>query len=244
MLRYLLLTCLVLSLGFISLAGTPVKQIKPKQMVHNDTVTVAVRPFNKAALDVYRHQNEFRYGGGYVGESWWTKFWRWFWHLFSNDDKKAALGLFDIILKYVFIGLGVAALVFLIMKLIGIDAFNVVKRKSLLTTLPYDEAVENIYAIDIDAEIEKAISQQNYRFAVRLLYLRLLRQLSDSGLIHWDITKTNSIYVDELTNAEQRIAFKMLTRQFEYVWYGQFIIDAQVFKKISTLFADFKIKTA
>ncbi|MES2276103.1 MAG: DUF4129 domain-containing protein [Bacteroidota bacterium] len=235
---------MLLSLSFIALGGTPVKQVKAKQVVHHDTTTVSIRPFDKTALAHYRAQKEFQYDSGYVGESLWTRFWRWFWHLFDTEDKETAAGIFAIIIKYLFIGLGVAALVFLILKLIGVDAFNVIRRKSQPATLPYDESVENIYAIDIDAEIEKAIGQQNYRLAVRLLYLRLLKQLSDAGLIHWDITKTNSIYIDELTNAEQRIAFKMLTRQFEYVWYGEFIIDAQVFKKISALFSDFKIRVA
>ena len=110
--------------------------------------------------------------------------------------------------------------------------------------MPYDESVENIYAIDFNAEIDKAVTQQNYRLAVRLLYLRSLRQLADAGLIHWDVNKTNTIYINELANAEQRLAFKLLTRQFEYVWYGEFIIDAQIFTKITALFNNFKVKAA
>ena len=164
--------------------------------------------------------------------------------MFNNEDRGTIANIFSTVLGYLFVGFGVAALVFLIMKLIGIDAFNVIRRKPKSTPLPYDESAENIYAIDFDAEIEKAISQQNYRLAVRLLYLRSLRQLSDAGLINWDVTKTNSIYVDELSNAEQRVAFKLLTRQFEYVWYGEFMIDAPVFKKISALFNDFKTMRA
>jgi len=244
MLRYTYLTCLFLALSFIAWGGTPVKQAKPKQVVHTDTTTVSVRPFDKAALVNYASQKEFKYTNGYVGESLWTRFWRWFWGLFNNDDRGTIASIFVTILEYLLIGFGIAALVFLIMKLIGIDALNVIRRRAKATPLPYDESTENIYAIDFDAEIEKAIGQQNYRLAVRLLYLRSLRQLADAGLINWDLTKTNSIYVDELTNAEQQIAFKLLTRQFEYVWYGEFMIDAPVFKKISALFNDFKTMRA
>jgi hypothetical protein len=245
MLRYLFLICLLLSLGFIARGATSVKPVKPKLVELSDSTIVTIRHFDKAALKNYNNQKEFQYReGGYVGESLWTRFWRWFWGLFDADEKKTALGVFGIVMKYLFIGLGVAALIFLIFKLAGVDAFNVIKRKPASATVPYDVSVENIYAIDLDAEIEKAVGQQNYRFAVRLLYLKSLRQLADAGLIHWEINKTNAIYIDELANAEQRIAFKMLTRQFEYVWYGEFIIDAHIFKKINTLFSNFKVKTA
>jgi ABC-type dipeptide/oligopeptide/nickel transport system permease component len=245
MLRYLYLVCFISMLSFTAMAATPAKQVKVKRMLNIDTTVAPIRHFDKAALKQYSSQKEFHYNdGGYVGESLWDRFWRWFWDLFTIDDKKTAGEVFETIIKYTLIALGAAALIFLILRLIGIDAFNVIKGKSLAATLPYDESDEDIYAIDLDAEVEKAINQQNYRFAVRLLYLKLLRQLSDAGKIHWEINKTNSIYIDELTDAEQRIAFKLVTRQFEYVWYGGVTIDADVFKKINVLFTDFKVKTA
>jgi hypothetical protein len=243
--RYLYLICLLLLLDFTARGTAPVKPGKPKLIIRNDSTIVSVRHFDKAALHTYSNQKEFQYReGGYVGESLWSRFWRWFWGLFDSNDKQTALSFFGIIMQYLLIGLGVAALVFLIFKLAGIDVLNVIRRKSMSETIPYDESVENIYAIDFNAEVDKAVSQQNYRLAVRLLYLRSLRQLADAGLIHWDINKTNTIYIDELTNAEQRLAFKLLTRQFEYVWYGEFIIDAQIFTKITALFNNFKVKTA
>jgi hypothetical protein len=109
----------------------------------------------------------------------------------------------------------------------------------MTANLPYSESLENIHDINFDGEIEKAVTQHNYRLAVRLLYLRCLKQLSDAELIKWQIDKTNSAYINELSNQEQRKVFKTLTLQFEYVWYGEFAIDAPVFKNINTLFQDF-----
>lgn len=242
MLRNLYLTGLCTLLNLMVWAGAPVKQIKVKLVAKNDTTIVAIRHFDTAALKSYSTQKEFNYGNGYVGESLWSRFWRWFWSLFKDQD--AAAETFSTIVNYVLIALGVAALVFLILKLVGVDVFKVFGRKSQPAGLPYDESAEDIYAIDLDAEIEKATARQNYRFAVRLLYLRSLKQLSEAGLIHWDVNKTNNIYINELTNAEQRVAFMMLTRQFEYVWYGELAIDVQVFKKINDLFTGFKVKMA
>jgi hypothetical protein len=241
--RYFYLICFLL-LPFFSAWGSPsVKPVKPKLIVRNDSASIIVKHFDKAALKNYNSQKEFQYHeGGYEGESLWTRFWRWFWSLFDFD--RTAGKFFGHILNYLLIPLGVAALVFLIFKLAGVDVLNVIQGKSLSENVPYDESDENIYAIDFNAEIDKAVIQQNYRLAVRLLYLKSLRQLADAGLIHWDVNKTNTIYINELANAEQRLAFKLLTRQFEYVWYGEFIIDAEIFTKITALFNNFKVKTA
>jgi hypothetical protein len=106
--------------------------------------------------------------------------------------------------------------------------------------LPYQETLENIHEINFDDDIESALAQRNFKLAVRLLYLRSLKQLNDAGLIQWQIEKTNSVYVDELSNPNQRQTFSILTRQFEYIWYGNFPIDEQAFRNINTLFQDFK----
>ncbi|MCC8425204.1 DUF4129 domain-containing protein [Mucilaginibacter sp. UR6-11] len=245
MLRYLFLTCFSLLVSLTAGLAAPAKQVKVKMLIKTDSSAISVRHFDSATLNQYRAKKEFHFTkDSYVEESLWDRFWTWLRNLFRLKNKQGAGELFNIIIKYGFIVLGLAALIFLIFKLIGVDAFNVIKGRSASAPLLHDESVEDIYTINFDAEVEKAVNQQNYRFAVRLMYLRVLKQLSDAGQIHWELNKTNSIYVNELTNAEQRLAFKLLTRQFEYIWYGELIIDAAAFKKINALFDGFKIKMA
>ena len=107
-------------------------------------------------------------------------------------------------------------------------------------SVPYTESLENIHEINFDDEIEKAISLRNYRVAVRLLYLKCLKQLSDKNLIQWQLDKTNAAYLYELTDPVQKQTFGLLTRQFEYVWYGNFHIDSEAFGDINLLFQNFK----
>ena len=159
---------------------------------------------------------------------------------FGKHDPGPFMRVLIYIIKYIFIAAGLAAIVLLVFKLAGIDMLHIFRRRSMQAEVPYSESLENIHEINFDAEIEKAIAQHNYRLAVRMLYLRCLKQLSDADLIKWQIDKTNSTYINELNNTEQRKVFKTLTLQFEYVWYGEFIIDAAVFKNINTLFQDFK----
>jgi hypothetical protein len=46
--------------------------------------------------------------------------------------------------------------------------------------------------------------------------------------------------LNELADMDQRQSFSVLTRQFEYVWYGDFPVDSRSFQNINTLFHDFK----
>ncbi len=122
----------------------------------------------------------------------------------------------------------------------GDDLANIFRRGSKEAAIAYNESIENIHEISFDDELEKAINNKNYKLVIRLLYLRTLKQLSDAQLIHWQIEKTNSAYVNELTNDDQRQSFAVLTRQFEYIWYGNLPVNERSYQNIQTLFNDFK----
>jgi hypothetical protein len=251
MLRLLCIFLLAFSVHTNGKTVAPVKVKKAPLVLKMDTTQVNVRHFDSVALKTYSKQPEFQYqeDDGQSAPSWWTRFWRWFWNWLLDLFKPAKLGnhkysqfiqVLLYILQYLAIGAGLAALVFLILKMAGIDMLNIFRRKPMGANLPYLESLENIHDINFDDELERAVAQHNYRLAVRLLYLKCLKQLSDADLIKWQIDKTNSAYINELTNPDQRRVFKTLTLQFEYTWYGEFAIDATVFKNINALFMDFK----
>jgi hypothetical protein len=215
----------------------------PARLFSDTSTNIKSRKFDGETLQRYRQQPAFNYHEETSGPSLWDRFWRWFWKWidswFNKNPKttnRFMVGLF-IFLKYLFIIGGGGALVLLILKLAGINP-NIFRKKSS-AIVPYSEFFEDINAIDFEQEIEKAIGQQNYRFAVRLLYLQSLKKLSDRGLIDWQINKTNSAYVTELSNTLQQSTFKKLTLQFEYVWYGEFVLSKNVFERINALFNDF-----
>jgi hypothetical protein len=245
---YLIFFLLAVNTGYAAAIKHVVKK-HDKAILKTDSSRITTRNFNKSALKVYTKQPEFQYQETTTDISWWTRFWRWFWnwigHLFSFGSKHStAWGLLWQIIELLLLLSGVAAVVFVIFKSQGINILAMFRRKSATASIPYSEFFEDINEINFDAEIENAIAKHNYRFAVRLLYLRCLKRLSDSGLIEWQIDKTNSTYINELTNQDQREAFGMLTRQFEYVWYGEFLIDGQVYKNINSSFQDFNKRVA
>ena len=244
--RYLYLVLIFLAVN-VNAATTPVKG-KPAShpaTIKNDTSAVKVRYFDKKALNEFSKKPEFKYLEADAEPSLWTRFWRWFWHLFDFLNIKVTKNVtfWTLALKfieYAIVVLGLGAIVFMILKLAGIDLFNIFRRKPRSIDLPYSESSENIHEIDFDTQIEAAISQHNYRLAVRLLYLKCLKQLNDAALIQWQPEKTNSAYLNELDNTSQYSGFKLLTRQFEYVWYGDFPIDSNVFSQINMMFQKFK----
>jgi hypothetical protein len=99
---------------------------------------------------------------------------------------------------------------------------------------------EDIFGIDFEKEISKAIGQQNYRLAIRMLYLRTLKELSELSLIDYKHERTNSEYVSQLAATTFYTDFFRLTRDFEYVWYGKFDLSENSFHQVQSEFDQFR----
>ncbi len=229
---------LLIALFLVSTKAAPVKKKLPAK-VSIDTTKIAVKKFDANAIKKYKRDKEFNYTGEAVGQpSLWERFWNWLWDkILSLFGRIPFIGP---IFKYLLLGLAIALLTYVIFRSLGIDAMQLLRGDAKKIDLAYTESLENIHEMNFDAEIEKAISQHNFRLAVRLLYLKCLKQLSDKNLIQWQIDKTNAAYVYELADPVQKQTFGLLTRQFEYVWYGNFFIDKDIFSNINLLFQNFK----
>jgi hypothetical protein len=87
------------------------------------------------------------------------------------------------------------------------------------------ESIEDIQELDIDTMLSKAMADADYKLAIRLYYLMLLRNLQNAGLIKWEKDKTNRDYINELHNSTSYYAdVRRLTRSYEEVWYGEHVI--------------------
>ncbi|MVN21202.1 DUF4129 domain-containing protein [Mucilaginibacter arboris] len=227
---------------FISASFTTQKHAvkEASAVLKTDSSALTIRHFNAASLEDYRQHRDFKYVD-HPGEgiSLWDQFWRWFWYWIDNLMAGKVTGS---IMQLLFIILGAGALVFMVLKLMGMDMMQIFTGKTSTVEIPYQESIENIHEISFEEEIEKAISNRNFRLAVRLLYLNCLKKLSDAGAIQWKADKTNQAYLHELKNPEQQQKFGLLTRQFEYVWYGDFKVDQEHFQQIRNSFQQFNPK--
>lgn len=224
----LLLTILFLTFSYL---------LSAKDTVEFDSTAVELRTITSSSLDQYKKDKDFQYETEVIQTpSFWDRFWSWFWdkwyELMSTAAGKVAMKIF-------YWALGIGAVAFFIFKVIKMN------RQSLFaadvkTQTAYNIASEDIHAIPFDVAIDEAVQNQNYRLAIRLLYLRNLKTLSDQLIIAWQPNKTNTAYVNEITDIALRNFFKDITNIFEYAWYGSREISKEDYDAIKDQFIHFQ----
>ncbi|WP_028980801.1 hypothetical protein [Sporocytophaga myxococcoides] len=103
---------------------------------------------------------------------------------------------------------------------------------------------EDIQGSNLDEAIAKAIKAEDYRLAVRYLFLSNLSNLNNLQLIQWAPDKTNRDYSSELKKKEYAETFKENALAFERIWYGEYIPDKELFDKLIEGFRSFDRRLA
>lgn len=109
------------------------------------------------------------------------------------------------------------------------------RRTSLAGPAEWEEAW-SMDAHSLETDLQDAVETENYRLAIRLLYLKNLKQLIDNELVKPSPEKTNRQYGEELQKAGLQALFKNNTRVYETVWYGEATPDSQQYRKLAPLF--------
>lgn len=138
--------------------------------------------------------------------------------------------------------------------LIGFILYAILKNVSLKTSGKVEGtaspdasgSVEDIRELEIDRLLREALNVGDYRLAIRIYFLGLLKKLDENGSITWKKDKTNNEYLRELfrkTNYFDEV--KNLTMAYEKVWYGDHSLSAQSYQEIIGAFkaVDKKINT-
>ena len=151
------------------------------------------------------------------------------------DQIKVLIELF----KAIFWILAIGLVLFLVYKIVdnGGIFFRKSRKVNMLddaTTIHIDE--EDIQNNDFDALINRALSQKNYILAVRLYYMAILKELDATRKIKWEKEKTNSRYITEMQSHPLSEAFNRCTRLFDTYFYGQRVLDENVFSNIQPEF--------
>lgn len=147
-------------------------------------------------------------------------------------------GFFEVLVWILIIG----AVVLVLYQLVQVRFGKLWKKKSdeaVVAITKEGDEIEDIRNVEFDDAVQKAIAEKRYRVAVRLLYLRSLRQLQDRSMINWRREKTNRDYLYELSDQGLRPIFSDLTFIFEYIWYGEFPVDQKHFETAHAGFLEF-----
>jgi hypothetical protein len=92
---------------------------------------------------------------------------------------------------------------------------------------------------NLDEKIQKAVADKDHRMAVRFMYLKALRLLNDRQWIRYHADATNYEYVQQMSGHRLSKDFGFLTRVYDYMWYGEFSLNAEQFDIVYKNFSHF-----
>lgn len=137
--------------------------------------------------------------------------------------------LLTIIENIIYIALLLVGVYIVVRILMGNRATSFFSPKSQAAApLSYEE--EHIQNINLDAYIKKALEEKNYRLAIRYMYLKSLKSLSEKNLIEWNFEKTNADYYNEIKNGELKTNFQKISYWYDHIWYGEFDLNQSGFE--------------
>lgn len=132
--------------------------------------------------------------------------------------------MYQIVKLIIYSFLIVFAIYILVKLLVGDQASSLFSPQSKLVA-PLDIQEEHIENIDLDSYINHAIKEENYRLAIRYMYLKSLKLLSLNNIIEWHFEKTNSDYYREIKNTDLKENFKKTSYLYDNIWYGEYALD-------------------
>lgn len=89
---------------------------------------------------------------------------------------------------------------------------------------------------DLERALEYELDQSNFRACIRIYYLLLLESLDSQRKIHWKKDKTNRQYVLEIKEKPIRKNLKNMTKVYEEVWFGDYLLDQELYNHWSNKF--------
>lgn len=235
-----LLVWLLAGLLLCTAAGMPraAAQERPEG-ASGDRAPVEVRRPPAGALDRYRTDPDFIYERPPpAAASWWNAFVTWLSGFFPDltpVEEGQAWSTVEVILQV----LAALAVVYAVLRLVGVDATGIFRRGSRTTAIPFDDVEDDVEGADFERLVREAAGAGDYRRAVRLRYLQALQHLTRRDLVQWQRDKTNRAYVRELRAAGLDDAFADLTRLFEQVWYGDAPVDRPRYDRVLAAFEGF-----
>lgn len=142
-----------------------------------------------------------------------------------------------LILEYIIYALMGALVIFLLVRVFVNEKFNAIFTKKAKSIVDIDLSEQHIESLDLDALMNDALKNKDYRLAVRYQFLKILKLLSQKNLIEWHFEKTNADYEREIKHDNLQAAFKNASYLYENIWYGEQPIDEAGYAKTSSRFS-------
>lgn len=89
---------------------------------------------------------------------------------------------------------------------------------------------------ELELMLDKALAQEDYRKAIRIYFIFIIRALSKKGWISWEKEKTNFSYLSEMRKNKFYNDFETSVSVYEIVWYGKRILNKQTYLELEPKF--------
>ena len=157
--------------------------------------------------------------------------WDWDW------DLSGLFNVLSFLAKIIGYGL-IALVVFLVVRAVLTDS-GISLKTFRQKNQAYSVVEEGEISIDEDW-LKKALEAKNrgdLKSAVRFYFLAYLKQLHFEQHIDFHPDKSNRVYRYEIIDPNLRNDFDVLSRVFDYCWYGDFEINQEQFSRVEVLFS-------
>ena len=138
----------------------------------------------------------------------------------SNKSVNLSTSLKEII-KYALFAVVILILIFIGYKLLRNGKFWSNKKIEQPKVYTLDNLEENLNEADINSFLDEALKNNDFRLSVRLMYLNIIKELSQNGFIEWKRDKTNGDYLRELRRNKLYRDFKKCTLAYEFIWFNE-----------------------
>ncbi|MAO63523.1 MAG: hypothetical protein CL666_00840 [Balneola sp.] len=206
-----------------------------------DSSDITVRTVNAETFRELANSREFEYNEIPENpDSLWSRIRAWLFQLIGKifDSKWAS-----IFIRIAFIGIFVAVLLSVINQILGGKLTTSFTGNKSDKDLSLNITEEKLHQQDYDELLQSALEKNEFKNAVRILYLKALQDLTKAELITWKANKTNSDYLRELSSHPAKSTFSRLTYFYEYVEYGDFEINRDGFQKFRDIYQTMELNT-
>jgi hypothetical protein len=89
---------------------------------------------------------------------------------------------------------------------------------------------------ELERMLREILAKADYRQAVRIWFIFIIRRLRELNYIHWEKKKTNELYIEELAGRKEQEEFKTLVWIYERIWFGKMNITSEQYHQVEPMF--------
>ena len=243
--NYKLIIIIFFLIGGLNTFGFPLNQFFDSNTTSDslkiDTSDIEPRKFNDLK-ETYSGE-DFIYERTTENSGWWTRFKQWLSDLFKSwfdiKNSEEAFNMTDLMLKIGGVIIFLLVIYFIFKAVMNNEGRWVFGRSSDKTIIPVTDIESNLDITDFNKLTKNAEKNEDFRLAIRYYYLWLLKRLSNAEIIDYDVDKTNSDYYSEIASESVKNQFSYTSYLYNYIWYGEFKVNASEFKKAKSAFINF-----